>query len=401
MNNFRALLACLVLAFFAGAAPAQIAPVAPARGFDTARVSTGAGSVDIPYLVTLPPGHAPGKPAPVLVYFTGARPDEPSVLKELAFWREEAARRGWVLAGIAAPRSGSTLTSLSGQAWNAVLDEITRVAPPQNGFYVTGVEGGGTAALYLAAMASQRVRSVLVRPGGAEEWFMGMVADNLKNTPVTFLVGENDGEYLRATEATVAILQEAGSMRAFQVLYRGEGRPVSATAADVMNMLERTGRGESPVPPPAPKQPKADAETQDRLAIARVLDALHEAAAKAQEERYFSLFAPDAVFLGTDPKERWTLEEFRAFAHPYFKRGKAWTYEPVQDERHIAIEGAGRDVAWFDEKLYNEKLGFCRGSGALVKIDGAWKIRQYNLTMLIPNAIAEDVAKQAREGGEP
>ena len=56
-------------------------------------------------------------------------------------------------------------------------------------------------------------------------------------------------------------------------------------------------------------------------------------------------------------------------------------------------------MAWFDEQLENAKLGVCRGSGVLVKADGAWKIKQYNLTMLVPNEIAEDVAKQSSRVG--
>jgi hypothetical protein len=130
--------------------------------------------------------------------------------------------------------------------------------------------------------------------------------------------------------------------------------------------------------------------------VASTLDSLHQAAATADESRYFDLYAKDAVFLGTDAKERWTLEEFKAFAHPYFAKGKAWTYVPIAGSRHIVIEGAGHDVAWFDEKLENAKLGVCRGSGAVVKTDRGWKIRQYNLTMLVPNEIAETVAEMSR-----
>jgi outer membrane murein-binding lipoprotein Lpp len=131
-------------------------------------------------------------------------------------------------------------------------------------------------------------------------------------------------------------------------------------------------------------------------AISMTLDQLHDAAAKADEKRYFDLYAPNAVFLGTDAKERWTLDEFKAFAHPYFAKGKAWTYTPIKGKRHIVIESEKQDVAWFDEQLENAKLGVCRGSGVLVKVDGAWKIKQYNLTMLVPNEIAEKVAEMSR-----
>ena len=51
-------------------------------------------------------------------------------------------------------------------------------------------------------------------------------------------------------------------------------------------------------------------------AVAAVLDAFHEAASQADEELYFSFFAPEGVFMGTDASERWTVPEFREFAHP-------------------------------------------------------------------------------------
>jgi hypothetical protein len=127
--------------------------------------------------------------------------------------------------------------------------------------------------------------------------------------------------------------------------------------------------------------------------ITKTLDSLHEFAAKADEKAYFDLYAKDAVFLGTDAKERWTLDEFKTFAHPYFAKGKAWTYTPVPGTRHIVIEGKDHDVAWFDEQLDNAKLGRCRGSGVLIRTATGWKVRQYNLKMLVPNEVAEQVAK--------
>src|SRR5262245_50227026 len=68
-------------------------------------------------------------------------------------------------------------------------------------------------------------------------------------------------------------------------------------------------------------------------AIGRVLDQFHDAASKADGTRYFSYLAPEAVFLGTDGTERWTKEEFRAYAEPYFSKGKGWTFVPR--DRHV------------------------------------------------------------------
>ena len=41
--------------------------------------------------------------------------------------------------------------------------------------------------------------------------------------------------------------------------------------------------------------------------IGAVLDQLHAAAAKADGPTYFGLYTPDAVFIGTDATERWSL----------------------------------------------------------------------------------------------
>ncbi len=127
--------------------------------------------------------------------------------------------------------------------------------------------------------------------------------------------------------------------------------------------------------------------------VAVVLDDLHEAASLADGDRYFAQFAPDAVFFGTDETERWTLEEFRAYASARFERGDGWTYRVTG--RHVFVS-ADANTAWFDETLHNEKYGACRGTGVLVKGDGAWKITQYNLTIPIPNEIALDVVQMIR-----
>jgi uncharacterized protein (TIGR02246 family) len=125
--------------------------------------------------------------------------------------------------------------------------------------------------------------------------------------------------------------------------------------------------------------------------ISALLDDWHAAAAAADEARYFGYFAPGAVFLGTDGTERWTVDEFRSYAHPYFAKGKAWSFRAVQ--RHIAFSPDG-NVAWFDEDLQTPNLGPSRGSGVLVKTPQAWKITQYNLSVPIPNALMKEVKER-------
>lgn len=128
-------------------------------------------------------------------------------------------------------------------------------------------------------------------------------------------------------------------------------------------------------------------------AINRALDDFHDAAAKADEERYFDHFAPNAVFLGTDATERWPLGAFRVYSKPSFQRDSAWVYTPI--ERHVSIAPDG-STAWFDERLHNEKYGECRGSGVLSQVNGRWLIEQYNLTIPIPNDLAAEVVAKIR-----
>ncbi|HKD18353.1 MAG TPA: nuclear transport factor 2 family protein [Thermoanaerobaculia bacterium] len=128
--------------------------------------------------------------------------------------------------------------------------------------------------------------------------------------------------------------------------------------------------------------------------VVAVLDAWHAAAASADEAKYFSYFTPDAVFLGTDGTERWTRDEFRKWAHPYFARGKAWSFRSTA--RWISFS-PDRSVAWFDEALDTPNLGPCRGSGVLLATPSGWKIAQYNLSIPIPNGLSDEFKKRIEE----
>ena len=128
-----------------------------------------------------------------------------------------------------------------------------------------------------------------------------------------------------------------------------------------------------------------------RAAIDALIDGLHQDAHEGNFQTYFDRYTPDAVFLGTDKSERWTIEEFKVYAEPAFEDGHGWTY--LVKERNWEGDGNTR---WFDEVLVNEKLGHCRGTGVVELIDGEWKIAHYALTMLVPNAIAAEVGAQTQ-----
>jgi hypothetical protein len=136
--------------------------------------------------------------------------------------------------------------------------------------------------------------------------------------------------------------------------------------------------------------PALIAPASPQAAVAAVLDDWHLAAARADEETYFGLMAEGAVFLGTDATERWDKAAFRAYAHPHFAKGRAWSFKAVR--RTIAFAAQGT-VAYFDEDLTGS-MGPCRGSGVLECRDGAWKVLQYNLTVPIPNALLKEVQER-------
>lgn len=144
--------------------------------------------------------------------------------------------------------------------------------------------------------------------------------------------------------------------------------------------------------------PAAVAAGAPEKAVAAVLDDWHAAAAAADETRYFGHFAAGAVFLGTDATERWTVEEFRKYAHPHFAKGKAWIFRAIS--RHVAFSKDG-SVAWFDEALDTPNLGPSRGSGVLVRSGGEWKIAQYDLSVPIPNELMKEFKARIEETLHP
>jgi ketosteroid isomerase-like protein len=134
-----------------------------------------------------------------------------------------------------------------------------------------------------------------------------------------------------------------------------------------------------------PRNSNRTAENQKQ--IAAMLDSFHIAAAQADFDRYFDFFTEDAVFIGTDATEHWDKKAFKAFAKPYFDKGKAWNFKALN--RHIYLAPSG-EMAWFDE-LLNTQMKICRGSGVLVRVSGNWKVQQYVLSTTIPNALMDSV----------
>jgi len=139
--------------------------------------------------------------------------------------------------------------------------------------------------------------------------------------------------------------------------------------------------------------PLSWAKPDDKTAINDVLNQLHAHASAANFNAYFALYAKEATFIGTDAKEVWDIEEFKAYAKPHFDKGRGWTYHP--SARHIYLS-ANQQVAWFDELLDNNSFGETRGTGVLVRQNGHWKVAQYHLAIPIPNALADEISRQIK-----
>ena len=93
--------------------------------------------------------------------------------------------------------------------------------------------------------------------------------------------------------------------------------------------------------------------------------------------------------IGTDATEHWDKASFKIWAKPYFDRKRTWNFKSVQ--RNIFLSKSG-DLAWFDE-LLSTQMKICRGSGVLVKKGGVWKLKQYVLSMTVPNENVNEVVK--------
>lgn len=125
---------------------------------------------------------------------------------------------------------------------------------------------------------------------------------------------------------------------------------------------------------------------QNVVQVNILLDQWHKDVANSDFEAYFSKMSKNAIFIGTDASENWTVQQFKDFAKPYFDKKKTWDFKPLDRKVYF---NAKQNIAWFDEVL-DTWMGVCRGSGVLSKTANSWKIEHYVLSVVIPN---DDVSK--------
>lgn len=132
----------------------------------------------------------------------------------------------------------------------------------------------------------------------------------------------------------------------------------------------------------------------DRAEADTLLNAWHRAAATADADGFFGKMTKDGVYLGTDATERWLRDELRAWAKPAFEREVAWLFRPYNRKVYFTRDGR---TAWFEELLDSPHMGICRGSGVLSKTAKGWRIRHYDLALMVPNERMETVQKALKE----
>lgn len=372
-----AVLALLVAAgVMCSAARAQSSGAAqpePAPGFEEFRPKSGPA---LRYLLVRPADAA--RPVPLLLALPPGDQGEAMCRVVVEKYWNALAKAGWAVACPAAP-AGRCFEPGDEPALIALAADVAARVKAENGLvHLAGVSTGGISAVKLAADYPGRFASLTLLPGAADNNFDPEKLKALAKLPALLFVGEKDEEYWHAgSRAIVAAITGQGGKATLREL-PGQGHVLEFADGELAGAINAMRPG---------------AVASDEEAVNKAIDSLHEAAAKADEARYFGLYAPGAIFLGTDPAERWTSDAFHQWAKPYFARGSAWTYTPK--ERHVYFS-PGRDVAWFDETLENAKLGTCRGSGVLVRADGAWKIAQYNLSVPVPNDLMGKVVEMIR-----
>ena len=293
--------------------------------------------------------------------------------------RSELERAARDVAALAGPGATVIASPDPLREWFAIRSELERrggATLPRA--HVVGWGEGGAQALRLAGFWPDALGGVVTLAPTALAPDELERLDAAAGLPLALLRGRDDER-----EPLLAILERR--------LERGD-----ETALDFVSTCERAslacdgGRTRARLLEAfAAESVRAEAEA----AVRAVLERFHAAAAKADGKQYFACLAPDAVFLGTDASERWSVPQFRAYCEPYFSKGRGWTY--VARERHVTLS-RDRASAWFDERLDSASYGEVRGSGALRKDGQAWRITQYVMSLPVPNELAGELVEKIR-----
>jgi hypothetical protein len=129
-----------------------------------------------------------------------------------------------------------------------------------------------------------------------------------------------------------------------------------------------------------------------RKQINAFIDEWHDDAANARQA-YFDKIAPNGIYIGTDKTELWNREQFKAWAKRAFDRKSAWSFKSTKRNVYVS---ADKKFIWFDE-LLDTQMGVCQASGVIRKTDKGFEIEHYQLSIAVPNGVADKVTKLVKE----
>ena len=209
----------------AGAIDADV--VVEAGGLAMGRLEVGGQTVD--YVIITPGGFSLGDAAPVLLAFPpGGQNLELTQSVAEQTYVSEAIARGWVVLSPAAPVGGPLWYDGSETLVPAILDWVDTWVEPEGGsVHVAGASNGGLSAFAVAAVAPDRVQTLLVYPGFPRSDDAKAALSALVNVPVRMFVGETDAGWVEAMQSAFDTLTDLGGDAKLEIV-PGEGHIIGA-----------------------------------------------------------------------------------------------------------------------------------------------------------------------------
>jgi poly(3-hydroxybutyrate) depolymerase len=215
----------------AALAAIALAQPAAAEVIDKTGVFNG---VKVQYRVITPPGYSPAKTYPVILVFTGGAQEWPGVQRTLdEDWKDEAAKRGYILISPAA--TDGHLYFESGDKIVPAFLEMIRKDYHATKLHVAGHSNGGLSAFHVAVMNPTWFTTVTGYPGLLDPEQMKL-APALKPMCLFMHAGDMDVGWPEAMGGEADALKKMGYRITF-VLEKGQGHRLKAKELDLPRRL--------------------------------------------------------------------------------------------------------------------------------------------------------------------
>jgi len=120
---------------------------------------------------------------------------------------------------------------------------------------------------------------------------------------------------------------------------------------------------------------------ENKAVLIKFIDTWHLNASEAKFDEYFNAISENGIYIGTDPQEYWTKQEYREWVSKTLKPNNGFHFEII--DRNIFFNDE-EDIAWFNEKLKTD-MGVCHATGIATNTRSGWKINYYQLSVTVPN----------------